>query len=138
MVWIGGPSVLANSGVKALALNRLDVARVAGPAYAGQVVYIIKQFQVTLMWLDVVNDCGSWACPATLEHSVAALVLAGVLIPEQNLFTQNPPLLLIVKLSILGGFWASPFVHQFIIRLTRLRASLSASSLNCFSLIATA
>ena len=63
------------------------------------------------MWLDVVNDCGSWACPATLEHSVTALVLAGVFIPEQNLFPQNPPLLLIVQLSVLGGFWASPFFH---------------------------
>lgn len=112
MVWIDGPSVLANGGVKALAFDRLNVSVVAGSAYAGQIVYIIKKLQVTLMWLDVVNDCGSWACPATLEHSVAAFVLAGVLVPEQNLFTQNLPLLLIVKLSILGGFWGSPFVGK--------------------------
>ena len=112
MIGVHRPTVLSYCIIKASAFDRLDVARVAGPANRLQIVDVIKQIKIALVWLQVVNNSSLGVFPAALQESTASLVLAFVRVTQQCPLTQNFPLLSVVQLPVLSSLWCAPFIHR--------------------------
>jgi len=78
-------------------------------ARACKIIYVVEQLQVALVRLDVVDDCGLWVGPSSLE--VASASLAGEQVAQQGHLAQVLPALGLVELAVGLGLWCAPLVH---------------------------
>lgn len=78
-------------------------------AHACKIAYVVEQFPLSLVRLDVVDDCGLWVGPSSLE--VASASLAGEQVAQQGHLAQMLPGLGLVEPAVGFGLWGAPLVH---------------------------